>query len=295
MTRPTFMLCPPDHFDVSYVINPWMDPDDWARHQDSYRAAAAAGWRDLVQALQSAGARVITLPAAAGVPDMVFTANAAVVLNGIALLARFRHRERQGEEQHIHAFFKTLLAKGDIDRIVTPPAGLTFEGAGDAVWDAARRLMWMGHGPRTDVAMARVLETTYDVRVLPLKLVDPRFYHLDTALCVLSGGEVLYYPPAFDAASLRVITDTIPAAQRIVISDADATLIAANGVCIERTFISGGMTPALKTTLEARGYTILIPRISSFAKSGGSAYCLTLRLDRRNWIMTAEPPLIAAQ
>lgn len=293
MTRPTFVLCPPDHFDVSYVINPWMHPDDWDANKDRYRQSCKDGWQELVKALESAGARTLTLPAAPGVPDMVFTANAAVVLNGIALLARFRHRERQGEEAHIRAFFQQLLRQGEVDRIVTPPAGLSFEGAGDAVWDASRRVMWMGHGPRTDLAMKDVLEDTYDVRVQPLRLVDPRFYHLDTALCVLSGGEILYYPPAFDAESLKIIAEVIPAEQRIVISDEDAAFIAANGVCIDRSFVSGGMTDTLRATLEARGYHVLLPRIGTFAKSGGSAYCLTLRLDRRSWVMTGEPPLAA--
>ncbi len=281
MNKPVFLLCPPDHFDVSYVINPWMNPDDWTDNKDRYLAAAKTGWHELVSALEQAGAEVLILPAKPKVPDMVFTANAAVVLDRKVVLAHFRHPERQPEQDYIASHFKKLVDQGVVDSVVAPPADVCFEGAGDAVWDETRRLMWMGYGPRSDLAMQDILAETYDVTVQPLKLVDPRFYHLDTALCVLSGGEVLYYPPAFDDAALTLLRHHVPSNKLIAISDDDAALIAANGVCIGKTLISGGMTTSLQAKLNELGYQVTLPRIDMFAKSGGSAYCLTLRLDRK--------------
>lgn len=280
MERPVFVLCPPDHFTVSYVINPWMDPDDWARNRDEYERAARDGWQALADALKDAGAEIHILPARPGVPDLVFTANIASVIDGKAMLARFRHPERRAEEPLIAAFFAELERRGIVHEIRTPPQGETFEGAGDAILDEARGVIWMGHGPRTSPGMARVLEDYYDLPVIPLKLVDPRFYHLDTCFCPLSGGEVIWFPAALDAASAAEVRRRVPADKRIAIEEDNATLLAANAVCIGRKVIAGDMTDDLRKELGQRGYEVALPRIGAFARSGGSAYCLTLRLDR---------------
>lgn len=281
MEKPTFALCPPDHFDVSYVINPWMKPDEWAANRGGNLAAAAHGWAALAAALGAAGAEVMVMPAKPGVPDLVFMANAAVVLDRKVLLAHFRHPERRAEEPFITAFFENLKAKGVVASVDPCPPGLIFEGAGDAVWDPARAFLWMGHGQRSSVAMAGVLEDFYRVTVQPLRLIDPRFYHLDTAFCPLSGGDVIYFPAAFAPASQALIAEIVPGEQRLIIGEADATMLAANAVCIGRTIITGAMGKKLQDRLGERGYRVVTTPIESFAKSGGAAYCLTLRLDRR--------------
>ena len=148
-TRAHFLMCRPEHFAVSYVINPWMDPQNWARDRRG-RVAAAREWQALYDKLLEAGARIELVPPAAGWPDLVFTANAAVVLDRKVLLARFRHAERRGEEPHFEAAFRALQARGAIDVVRKLPAGLVLEGAGDCVFDATRRMFWMGYGPRSD-------------------------------------------------------------------------------------------------------------------------------------------------
>lgn len=290
MDRPSFVLCPPDHFTVSYVINPWMDPGDWADNREQYEAAARDGWRSLCHALRAAGADIHLLPSAPGVPDLVFTANIAAVLDGKVMLARFRHPERRAEEPLIAAFFAELKQRRLVREIRNCPPGETFEGAGDAIFDPARGLIWMGHGPRTTFGMAALLENYYGLPVAPLKLVDPRFYHLDTAFCPLSGGDVIWFPAALDEASASLVRKMIPAQKLITIGEDDATLLAANAVCIERMVIAGNMTEALRKELGQRGYHVTLPPIGAFAKSGGSAYCLTLRLDRETQMRAAADP-----
>src|SRR5207302_7965852 len=133
---------------VSYAINPWMKPKSWARREGTLAAASQQEWAALHRTLQELGAAIDLVPPAAGLPDLVFTANAAVVLDRKALLARFRYPERQGEEPHIEAAFRALHARGVLDAVRKLPEDTVLEGAGDCVFDRARDLFWMGFGPR---------------------------------------------------------------------------------------------------------------------------------------------------
>ena len=191
------MMSAPEHFEVSYTINPWMQPSQWSVSSKKLAGDARRGWNQLKKTYERLGAQIEVQQAAAGLPDMVFTANAAVVLDRKVLLARFLCAERQGEEVHNRKFFEALRAQGVVDQIVDPPAGQYFEGAGDAIWDATRRLIWTGYGQRSSRDMFRTIEELYGVPAIALELIDPRFYHLDTCFCVLSGGDVLWYPAAF--------------------------------------------------------------------------------------------------
>src|SRR5215471_20417457 len=153
LNNPTarFLMCRPEHFAVSYTINPWMDPKRWARDAGAH-AAAEREWAALHRKLLMLGAAVELVPPVPGLPDLVFTANAAVVLDGKALLARFRHPERQAEEPRFAATFRKLQARGTITSVRLLPDDVTLEGAGDCVWDETRNLFWMGYGPRSDEA-----------------------------------------------------------------------------------------------------------------------------------------------
>jgi len=152
-----FLMCRPEHFAVSYTINPWMNPKRWARDAGAH-AAAEREWAALRGKLVELGAAVELVPPAPGLPDLVFTANAAVVLDRQALLARFRHPQRQREEGHFEAAFRSLQARGLIDGVRKLPPGLVLEGAGDCVWDERRNLFWMGYGPRSDAAATHAVE-----------------------------------------------------------------------------------------------------------------------------------------
>ncbi len=280
--NPRILMCPPDHFAVSYSINPWMEPARWASEAAALEAQARSEWRGLHRVLRGLGAQVELQPAEAGLPDLVFTANAAVVMDGVALLARFRHPERQGEESHDEHVFQRLGAAGIIDDVRSLPAGVRLEGAGDCVWDATRRMFWMGYGPRSDRAARAVVEDCFGIETVALELADPRFYHMDTALCPLSGGEVLYVPFAFTAGGLSEIHARVAPADRIAVGSEDAALLAANAVCIGRDIVLSDCSARLGAALAERGYRVHRTPLGAFNRSGGSAFCLTLRLDHRS-------------
>ena len=272
-------MCEPAHFAINYSINPWMEPAKWAA---AAHAIAEQQWAGLEAALRESGAAIDHVMPQAGLPDLVFTANAAVVLDGIALLARFRHPERQGEEPVFAAAFESLRERGLIKRAVTLPDGVVMEGAGDCLFDEARNLFWMGFGQRSERAAVDAVAATFGLPVVPLQLVDPRFYHLDTAFCPLSTGDVIYHAAAFSDEGRLTIAARVPEAKRIVLSDEEAAQFSANAVCVGRTIVMSRCTDALRRRLERRGYQVVATPLDTFLQSGGSAACLTLRLDRRS-------------
>jgi arginine dihydrolase len=276
---PRFLICRPQHFAVTYSINPWMDPGAWAQSGEVLHARAVRQWTGLHRSLLASGALIETVEPQPGLPDLVFTANAAVVLDRKAVLARFLHPERQREQPVFAEAFLALQARGLIDEVVELPAGVTLEGAGDCIWDRSRALFWIGSGFRSDQAARHAIEDAFGVNCVPLELTDPNFYHLDTAFCALPSGDVLYYPGAFSLAALERIHDRVAPAQRIVLGRADATRFAANAVCVERTVVMSSCSDALRRALESRGYTVAKTPLQAFLRSGGSACCLTLRLD----------------
>jgi len=279
-----YLMCRPEHFAVNYVINPWMDPQSWARDTRAH-AAAVHQWADLARKLGELGATIDLVPAAPGLPDLVFTANAAIVLDRKALLARFRHPERQREEPHFEMAFHALQARGVIEGVHKLPDGIVLEGAGDCVWDATRKQFWLGYGQRSDAAAAQAVSGTFGQAVVPLELADARFYHMDTALSVLPHGEVMYLPEAFTAAGCAEICDRIAPSQRIELDMVDGARLAANAVCLGNAVIMSDASDRLARELAERGYQVVTTPLSAFLRSGGSAFCLTLRLDRRSVLL----------
>jgi N-dimethylarginine dimethylaminohydrolase len=275
-------MCPPLHFAVTYSINPWMDPAVWADGGETLHADAQRQWAALRRALAKAGAVIDLLDAVPGLPDLVFTANAAVVLDRKAVLARFRHGERRNEEPRFAAMFDDLKARRLIDDIIRMPEGVMLEGAGDCIWDPQRRQFWMGSGFRSDPAAGPILERHLGAPCLPLALANPNFYHLDTAFCALPCGAVIYYPAAFSPAALDAIRARVASGDRIALDAEDAARFAANAVCVGRTIILSSCSAALRLELEERGYAIVETPLHAFLRSGGSACCLTLRLDHRS-------------
>ena len=280
--QPRLLMCPPDHFEVAYAINPWMKPEDWHHDERKLFEQSRREWNGLRQTLIDLGVAIELVPAEAGVPDLVFTANAALVLDRKVLLARFRYPQRREEEVYYETSFRALQARGLIDSIHKLPEGLAHEGAGDCVFDRYRNLFWMGYGPRSDIASRDMVEKIFGVEAVPLELVDPRFYHMDTALSALPHGEVMYVPDAFSDDGRAAIRDRVAQAQRIEISMDDACQLAANTVCIGDHLVNPGCGPKLRAELEGRGYKVVTVPLGSFLRSGGAAFCLTLRLDRQS-------------
>jgi N-dimethylarginine dimethylaminohydrolase len=287
-TAARFLMCRPDYFAVDYAINPWMNPKSWARESEILVDASRREWVALHRALVGLGAAIELVPPAPHLPDLVFTANAAVVLDRKAVLARFRHPERRGEEEPFESGFRALQGRGLIDMVAKLPGDLVLEGAGDCVWDRTRNLFWMGYGPRSDRDAAGPIKDTFGVDTVTLELADPRFYHMDTALCPLSRGEIMFVPTAFTRDGLASIYERVAPARRIEVPMEDASRLAANAVCAGDTIVTSACGERLRLELIERGYRVMITPLRSFLRSGGAAFCLTLRLDWRSRVGAAE-------
>jgi N-dimethylarginine dimethylaminohydrolase len=276
---PVILMTDPAHFDVSYAINPWMRPGEWSLDPAGLRRSARQSWEALRSALCAAGARVETIPGAAGWPDMVFPANSAVVLDGRALMARFRHPQRQGEQAHFRQAFEGLRDRGLVRELVELPAGMVHEGAGDGLWDAARGLVWTGFGPRSDRDAAHAIADVFGREAVALELATPRFYHLDTCFCLLAGGEVLWFPPAFTPQAQALIRERVSPDLSIEAAPDEAAAFCVNAVCIGRELVMAEAPPRLAALLAERGYRLSEVDLAPFILSGGGAFCMTLRLD----------------
>jgi lysine-ketoglutarate reductase/saccharopine dehydrogenase-like protein (TIGR00300 family) len=262
-----FLMCAPDHYDVDYVINPWMEGNV---HKSS-RDRAVEQWQGLFQILKERAIVDLVSPEK-GVPDMVFTANAGLVLGKNVVLSRFYHKERQGEEPYFNAWFQEQGFT-----VYELPKELPFEGAGDALFDREGRWLWAGYGFRSELDSHPYLAKWLDIEVLSLRLMDERFYHLDTCFCPLTDGYLLYYPPAFDAYSNRLIELRVPEEKRIVVDEGDAVNFACNAVNVEHTVIMNKASTRLRNRLELLGFEVIETPLTEFLKAGGASKCLTLR------------------
>lgn len=286
--RPRFLMTEPDHFAVDYQINPWMQPGAWHTDPVAGLAAARAGSTALRAALVQAGGEVEMIGAVAGLPDLVFPANAAIVLDGLVLLARFRHPERQGEEAVFRAAFQSLQQRGLVAEIIELPEGVLQEGAGDCVWDAHRALFWAGHGQRSTANSIAAIQQVFRQPVVALELASNRFYHLDTCFCPLADGKVMFYPPAFTPEALAAIHAHVRAEDRLEATAEEAGAFCVNAVNIGRHVIMAKAPVSLRGKLGALGYQLIEIELAPFILSGGGAYCMTLRLDRRSTLTAAR-------
>lgn len=266
MNQPHILMSPPDFFEVVYAINPWMTATverDRARRQ----------WDSLYAALTGpAGAKVSLIPPVDGLPDLVFTANAAFVHQNKAVIARYKHPERQPEEPHAERWFRDQGYE-----VVVLPREISFEGAGDALI-YADQLVLAGYKQRTDIVAHQSLSHAVGLPVLSVELIESHFYHIDVCLCPLSGGELIYYPGAFDEYGLQVIESNVPDSKRIAVSTQEARQFACNSVNVNRTVLLNQGSQRLGDELRRRDYQVIELDLSEFLKAGGSAKCLTLRV-----------------
>lgn len=262
---PHVLMCPPDFYGIEYEINPWMNRERQADH-----GLAVRQWTDLRSILEQLGAKVSLLEPVAGLPDLVFTANAAMIFRDQAIVSRFRHPQRQGEEPHDAAWF---AANGfQVRRL---EAGVYFEGAGDALF--CGDTLFAGYRIRSDVRSQQKVGELIGHRVIPVELVDPYYYHLDTCFCPLAVGVAMYFPGAFDEYGQRAIHDAIP--MLIEVESDEARSFACNAVVIGRSVVTNSGCDRLHAALRSHGLEPIATPLSEFVKAGGSAKCLTLRLD----------------
>ena len=264
-TQPTILMCPPVHFGIEYEINDWM-----SRRRPADREVAQTQWRGLVELLDSLGAAIELQPAVAGLPDLVFTANAGLVYRDTVYLSHFRHPARQGETSHDDAWFESQGFQ-----TIFPPEGMDFEGAGDALF--CGETLFGGYHIRSSARALQWVAERIDCRVIPLQLVSGRYYHLDTCFCPLDGETALYFPDAFDEYGRQALEAHVP---RLIPVDADeAARFGCNSVVLGRDVITNTGCPKLHATLRSLGFTPHETLLDEFLKAGGSAKCLTLRLD----------------
>ncbi|MBO1060255.1 MAG: TIGR00300 family protein [Aphanizomenon sp.] len=263
-----FLMCAPDHYDVDYVINPWMEGNI---HKSS-RDRAVEQWNKLYNVIKD-HAIVDLVEPEKGWPDMVFSANAGLVLGKNVVLSRFLHKERQGEEPYFQQWFEQ-----NGFNVYTLPKDLPFEGAGDALLDREGRWLWAGYGFRSELDSHPFLAKWLDIEVISLRLMDERFYHLDTCFCPLANGYLLYYPGAFDSYSNRVIEMRVAPEKRIAIVEADAVNFACNAVNVDSIVIMNKTSDGLKSRLAEVGFQVIETPLTEFLKAGGAAKCLTLRV-----------------
>ncbi len=265
MPQAHILMCPPDYYGIEYEINPWMSRQRQANH-----VLAVQQWTDLKDVLTELGARVSLLTPVAGLPDLVFTANAALIYRKRAILSRFLHIQRQGEE-NLDADW--LSEHGfDVERL-----GPTtyFEGAGDALF--CGDTLFAGYRRRSDARSHQEVAKRIDSRVIPMELVDAYYYHLDTCFCPLAPGIAIVHWGAFDEYGQHALREHVP--QLIEVDPEEAKSFACNAVVVGSTVVTNTGCPRLHAELRRLDFRAESTPLSEFVKAGGSAKCLTLRLD----------------
>ena len=262
------LMCPPDYYGIEYEINPWMRMSN-----QSHGDRARTQWQALTTILESdIGAKLEFMEPVPNLPDLVFTANAGVLYQGKVVPSRFRHPERQREERY---FIDWFTKKGY--EVINLDAEFFFEGAGDLLQFPK---FWIGgYRQRSDIRAYEQLSTIFQKEILPVELVDRRFYHLDTCFCPLSGGELLYFPPAFDVYAQTVIAARIEENKRFAVPPSEGERFACNAVCVDRHVVLPTGCPKTMEWLTRQNYIPHPVELDEFLKAGGSAKCLTLALD----------------
>ncbi|MBI2958039.1 MAG: amidinotransferase [Chloroflexi bacterium] len=261
-----FLMCPPDYFGIEYEINAWMRVSNQVD-----REAARAQWNALHRALVGElGASVELMDPVVGLPDLVFTANAGYVQDGTFVSSTFKFKERQGETPYFDAWFSSHRF-----RVLKLGPGCVFEGAGDAL--PIGDTIIAGYRHRSEICSHVELGRITGRRVISLELIDPLFYHLDTCFCPLDKCAALYYPRSFDAYANRALEEAVP--DLVPVSDSTAHRFGCNAIVVDGTVVTNTGCEDLEKPLAARGYNLRMVDLSEFMKSGGSAKCLTIRLD----------------
>ena len=262
MTTRRYLMCRPTHFAVTYRINPWMDPT--APYDN---ALAVRQWENLRETFLGLGHTVDLIEPLPGLPDMVFAANGATVVDGKVLAVQFRDAERADEGPAYKSWFES-------NGFAVYDSKHTNEGEGDIL--LAGDVLLAGTGFRTAHAAHAQTQEVFGRPVITLQLVDPAYYHLDTALCVLDDTNVAYYPPAFSPGSQAVLKQLYPHA--IIANAEDAAVLGLNAVSDGRTVVLPVQATHLAAELRAAGYQTVTVDVSELRKAGGGPKCCTLEV-----------------
>lgn len=267
--RGQILMCRPSHFAVEYVINPWMEG-----HVGRTRREVAIQQWEVLHGIVRGLADVRVIDGGEHLPDMCFAANAGLVIGDRFVPTSFRVRERQPEMPLFVEWFQNAGYE-----TVDLPTDSPFEGEGDALLQTGRDegpVLWAGYGVRSSLESHRSISEALNVEVVSLRLIDQRFYHLDTCFAPLSDGRVMYYPAALDEMSLRQIRRYVPADRRLEVGEADAMRFACNALVIGQTFITNHASRPLKERLGDWGYQVVTSPVDEFMLAGGAVKCLCL-------------------
>ena len=270
-TPAPILMCPPTYFGVQYVINPWMDGNVGAADQ----VKAQKQW-DALFNLLSKRTQVETVDPLPELPDMCFVANAGLLLENVFVPSNFRVQQRAPEIPGYRRWFEQRDYK-----IISLNEDCEFEGEGDALFHpngSDTPVLWAGYGCRSNLLAYTQLTEVFRCQVRPLRLMDKRFYHLDTCFTPLPEGRVMYYPAAFDSRSLQLIHATIPADKRIEVADDDALGFCCNAVRVGNTLVMNHASKPLQQQLKNWDYEVIVTPLSEFLLAGGAAKCLSLQL-----------------
>jgi len=257
-----YAMTPPTFFAVEYAINPWMDV---STPVDVH--VAHAQWEHLYQTYLRLGHSVDLIEPVPGLPDMVYAANGGFIANDVAVVARFRFAERAGESNAYAAWMSSVGYRLASTRHVN-------EGQGDLLLIGETVLA--GYGFRTDLRAHTEIAAAVRMPVISLVLVDPRFYHLDTALAVLDDHTIAFYPPAFSAAAQAQLHALFPDA--IVVGSADAFVLGLNVVSDGLHVVHPAAATGFATQLREAGFEPVGVDLSELLKGGGSVKCCTLEV-----------------
>ena len=253
------LLCPPDYFQIRYQINPWM------KNNQINKVRARSQWQKLVNIYQKLNIQIKIIKPRKNLPDMVFTADQGLVKNNLVVLANFRHYQRQPEAEIYQAWFENQGF-----HVLRLPKNHYFEG-GDAL-ESGNKII-VGHGFRTSPQSPTIIAKLTKAPVVSLKLIDPRFYHLDTCLFVLNPKTAFYCPAAFDQASIKKLTSLFP--RLIRLPQKEAGNLVANSLNTDHQVITQRGAPFFRKELTRLGYQTHQVDIDEFIKAGGGIHCLT--------------------
>jgi N-dimethylarginine dimethylaminohydrolase len=266
----TVLMCRPEHFTVSYRINPWMHPED-----PTDTSLAVRQWEQLYKIYQDLGFVIELIDPIAGLPDMVYSANGGFTLDGIAYGAKFQYDERGPEGPAYMEWFRSHGFE------VAEPVSVN-EGEGDFLLVGDRILA--GTGFRSDADSHDELRRIYHREVVTLKLIDPSFYHLDTAIAVLDPvavnghNNIAYLPKAFDRESLDILEELYPDA--VLVNDDDAAVLGLNSFSDGKNVVIASRAVGFEASLRERGYNPIGVDLSELLLGGGGVKCCTLELRR---------------
>ncbi len=263
---PRLLLCPPDYYGIEYEINPWMD-----RRQNAEPELARSQWQGLHERLRGLGYEIELLKPQPRLPDMVFTANAGLIVGRRFIQSNFRHRERQGEEAHFRGWFEEHGYE-----VARLPEELYFEGEGDALF--CGDVLYCGYRFRSDIRSHRRIWELLECLVVSVELVEERFYHLDTCFCPLPDGSAIWYPAAFDDYGRRAIRRHIK--DLVEVSPEEAMKFACNAVVCGQHIVMPEGCPKLAATVGERGYKVHRLPMTEFMKAGGACKCLVLWVEK---------------